>query len=75
MDAEELRARVAANIRDLAEAKGIGLNALADLSGLSRAGFHFIVTAKKSATLDSLATIASALGVDASRLLHIRDEV
>ena len=69
-----LRARVAANIRDLADAKGVSLNTLADLSALSRAGFHFIVTAKKAATLDSLAAVANALGIDPSRLLRARDD-
>lgn len=74
MDREQLRALVAANIRDLAEQKGVSLNLLADLSGISRAGLHFIVTAKKAATIDTLAQIADALEVHPSAFFAVRTE-
>jgi DNA-binding Xre family transcriptional regulator len=74
VDRGQLRALVAANIRDLAERKGVSLNVLADLSGISRPGLHFIVTAKKAATLDTLAQIAEALDVHPSAFFAPRCE-
>ena len=60
---------IAANIRRVAEKRKLSLNALADLAGISRAGLHFIISAKKSPTSDSLAKIADVLDVAPSKLL------
>lgn len=74
MESAELRALLATNIRALAKRKGVSLNVLADLAGISRPGLHYIVSAKKSATVDTLAEIAEALGEHPSVLLAPRSE-
>ena len=58
-----LRAVVAANIRRLATSRGITIPVLADLAGLSRGAFYRVLNEEASATTDTLAKVADALGV------------
>lgn len=66
----KLARALAENIRQVAARRGIALNALADLSGLSRAHFYDVLAGRKSITVDRLAGVADALGVEASALLR-----
>ena len=72
MTPEALRAVVAANIRRLAEARGLTVPVLADLAGLSRGAFYRVLNAEASATTDTLAKVADALGVEPRELLDRR---
>jgi transcriptional regulator with XRE-family HTH domain len=65
----DLRKLLAANVRELAEAKGTSLNKLADLAGISRPTMHFLLTARSSVGVDTIAKIADALGEHPSVLL------
>jgi transcriptional regulator with XRE-family HTH domain len=56
--------RAAARIRDLANAKGLSMNRLADFSGLSRGYVSRLLRAEQWPTLDTLAKLAEALGAD-----------
>jgi len=60
---------LAQRIRDLADAKGIALTYLADLSGRSRSHFWDIMGGRKSPTLKWLIGIAEALEVEPWELL------
>lgn len=70
MDAKRLRARLAENVRVLAEERGISINALADSIGVSRGTLHYMVTCQTAATIDTLAKVAGGLGVDPVELLR-----
>jgi len=65
----DLRAVVAQNIRVVAEARGLGLNALADFAGVSRSQLFNVLNGKSSASLDWLSRLAEALGVEPWELL------
>jgi transcriptional regulator with XRE-family HTH domain len=69
----ELRRLLAANVRDLAANAGVSLNKLADLSGISRPTMHFLLSARSSVGVDTIAKIADALGKHPSALLAPRD--
>lgn len=70
MEPEALRAAVAANIRRLAEARGLTVPMLADLAGISRGAFYRVLNAEASATTDTLAKVAGALDVEPWTLLR-----
>jgi DNA-binding phage protein len=69
VDAQELRAVVAENIRRAAAERGSALDALADFAGVSRAQVYAVLAATTSPTLDWLAKVATALDVEVWRLL------
>lgn len=69
MTPEALRARLAQRIRALAEAKGFPLGQLADRAEVSRAGFFLALSGKSAPSLDFVAKVATALGVDPVELL------
>lgn len=70
MDATKLRARLAQNVRVLAEERGISINTLADTIGMSRGTLHYLVTCQTAATVDTIAKVAGGLGVDPVELLR-----
>ena len=65
---EELRARVAQRIRDVAKRKGIALTRLADEAGVSRAGLWVVLNGESGVSIDFLAKLALALNVDPDEL-------
>ena len=65
----ELRIVVAENIRTLAAAKAMSLNALADFAGVSRAQLYSVLAETAAPTTDWLAKVALVLEVEPSRLL------
>jgi transcriptional regulator with XRE-family HTH domain len=69
----DLRKLVAANVRELAAQGGVSLNKLADLSGISRPTMHFLLTARSSVGVDTIAKISDALGKHPSALFAPRD--
>ena len=69
----DLRKLLAANVRELAVQEGVSLNKLADLSGISRPTMHFLLSARSSVGVDTIAKIADALGKHPSALLAPRD--
>lgn len=64
-----LRQIVASNIRRHAKRRGIGLNVLADLAGVSRSQLFLILGGNSSPTIDWLERVAVALEVAPSQLL------
>jgi transcriptional regulator with XRE-family HTH domain len=64
---------VAANVRDLAAQEGVSLNKLSDLSGISRPTMHFLLSARSSVGVDTIAKIADALGKHPTALFAARD--
>jgi transcriptional regulator with XRE-family HTH domain len=66
----DLRQLLAANVRALAEAKGVSLNKLADLAGISRPTMHFLLTARSSVGIDTIAKLADALDLQPAVLLR-----
>ena len=70
MTPEELREVVATNIRYLAGQKDIGLNALADLSGVGRTQLYDVLASRKAATTDWLAKVCVTLEVEPHVLLR-----
>ena len=75
MSPSDLRKLVAANVRDLAAQEGVSLNKLSDLSGISRPTMHFLLTARSSVGVDTIAKIADALGKHPAALFAPRDAV
>ena len=69
MGPHEVRHLVAENIRAAAEAKGVGINALADFAAVSRAQLFNVLGGSASPTVDWLAKIAEALEVAPWQLL------
>jgi transcriptional regulator with XRE-family HTH domain len=66
----DLRQLLAANVRASAEAKGVSLNKLADLAGISRPTMHFLLTARSSVGIDTIAKLADALDLHPALLLR-----
>lgn len=64
-----IREVLAANIRREALARGVGLNALADLAGVSRSGLYSVLAEETAATVDWVEKVAGALGVGEAQLL------
>ena len=60
----ELRDRIAANIRSRTEEKGISLNKLADFAGLSRRQLFNFLSGERDITIGWLEKIALALDCD-----------
>lgn len=73
MEAAELRAVLAANIRATARRKRVTLTALADFAAVSRAQMFEVLAMKTSPTIDWLSRVAFALDVEPFELLRRRD--
>jgi transcriptional regulator with XRE-family HTH domain len=69
VNSAELRARVAARIRELCARRNLQLIELADRAGVSRAHLFAVLAGRKSPTLDYLNRISTALGCDPHELL------
>lgn len=67
---DELRARVAQRIREVAKRKKITLTRLADEAGMSRSHLWIVLRGESAASLDVLAKLAAALDVDPSALVR-----
>jgi transcriptional regulator with XRE-family HTH domain len=70
VEPDELRARVATHIRELAARKRLRLTELADLAGVSRGHLWSVLGGEKSATLDYLCRLARVLEVDPHELVR-----
>lgn len=70
VEPEELRARVAARIREIAGKKGIPLTRLADQAEVSRAHLWGVLNGKNAASTDFLAKLAKPLGIDPDELVR-----
>ena len=69
VDARDLRAVLATNVRVLAESRGMTLNALADFAGVSRSQLFNVLACASSPSLDWIARLALALEVEPWELL------
>lgn len=69
---EEIRARLAARLREACEARKVSVAQLAVLSGISRNHLFGILGGRKSPTVDYLARIARALELEPGTLLGTR---
>ena len=67
---DELRARIAARIRQLAQRRGLRLSHLADQASVSRTHLWEVLGGRRAATSDVLAKLAAVLGVDPLELLR-----
>lgn len=67
---DELRARIAARIREHAKRRGLALSRLADDAGISRATMWAVLAGRVAATSDTLAKVAGVLGVDPDALVR-----
>ncbi|MGR3323759.1 MAG: helix-turn-helix domain-containing protein [Pseudooceanicola sp.] len=67
----DLTARLAARLRDLREARGLSLDALARLSGVSRATLSRIETGETSPTAEVLGRLAHAHDLPISGLMRM----
>ena len=70
VEPEELRARVAQRIRELAKRKGLPLTRLADEAEVSRAHLWTILNGESAVSIDFLAKLAKVLGVDPDELVR-----
>jgi transcriptional regulator with XRE-family HTH domain len=70
VDDEELHQVVAQNLRRVAQARGLPLNTLADLAGVSHSQLYALLAGRKSVTLEWLAKVADALEVEPWELLR-----
>lgn len=66
---DELHRRMVRHIRELAKAQKIPLTHLPDHAGVSKAHFFEVIAGRKSPTVQWLARLAEALGVDIVDLL------
>lgn len=66
---EEVRARLAARLREACEARKVSVARLAALSGISRNHLFGILAGRKSPTVDYLARMARALELEPGILL------
>jgi len=69
---DELHKRLAANVRRIANERGISLTHLPDHAGITRSHFWAVLAGDKSPTLRWLQTLAKALDVDVADLLAKR---
>lgn len=69
MSVEQVRARLASRLRELCERKGVSVADLARRADTARSFIHAVLNGTKSPTLDWLARIAEALGVDVQDLV------
>ena len=63
-----MHTRLAARIRDLADARGIALSILADRAGVGRAHLFAVLGGRSSPTVEWLVKIAAVLEVDVAEL-------
>lgn len=64
-----LRGVLARNIRQQAKKKGIALNRLADLAGVSRSQLYDVLAKRTAISVDWIAKLAKELGVEPWKLL------
>lgn len=57
------REKVAANIREISQKRGMALNSVADEAGISRSQMYVILKAKEGGKISTIEKIAGALGV------------
>ena len=67
---EDVRKRLARNVRTLREAAGISQEAFADMVGVHRTFMSGIERAKRNPSIDVVERIAVALSVEPGRLLE-----
>ena len=67
---EQLRARIGARIRELAERRGLRLSHLADQAEVSRTHLWEVLAGRRAPTSDVLARLAAVLRVDPIELLR-----
>jgi transcriptional regulator with XRE-family HTH domain len=70
VDSDEIRARVAMRIREIARRRKLPLNDLATSAGVSRSHLYALLAGQRAATTDVLTKIAIALQVDPHELLR-----
>jgi len=70
VEPDEIRARVADRIRELAAHRKMNLTALAEQAGISRSHLYAVLDGERSATTDLLTKLATALRVDPIELLR-----
>ena len=71
MDAENVKDRLATRLRELRQAAGMAQDELARVAGnMSRAYVSELERGEKAATVETMARLAQALGVDVSDLLR-----
>ncbi|MEX1368055.1 MAG: helix-turn-helix transcriptional regulator [Nannocystaceae bacterium] len=70
MDTEEIRARVAARIREVCARRKLSLNQLADRANVTRSLLYAVLSGERTATTDTLTRLAIALDVDPVELLR-----
>jgi transcriptional regulator with XRE-family HTH domain len=63
---------LAKNMRVLRASRGLTQEALADASGLNRTYVSSVERAERNVSIDNIARIATALGVEAFELLRVR---
>ncbi|MEM7151326.1 MAG: helix-turn-helix transcriptional regulator [Myxococcota bacterium] len=64
MDPDQIRARVAGRIREIAGRKKVTLTALAEGAGISRSHLYAVLDGERAATTDVLTKLAVALRID-----------
>ncbi|MEX1368317.1 MAG: helix-turn-helix transcriptional regulator [Nannocystaceae bacterium] len=69
MDPDELHARVAARIRQRAEAKRLPIKTLASQAGVSPSHMFAVLNGTRSPTLSWLCRVADVLGCDPGELV------
>lgn len=69
MASDEIRARLAARIREACEVQGLPVVRLADQAGVSRGYIWAVLRGSKAATIDYVAQLAHALGYDPAVLI------
>jgi len=70
VDPDEIRARVAGRIREIAARRKLTLTALAEQAGVSRSHLYTVLDGERSATTDLLTKLATALRVDPLELMR-----
>lgn len=65
----QLRGVLARNIRQQAKKRQLALNSLADFAKVSRSQLYDVLARRKAPSIDWLARIANALGIEPWRLL------
>lgn len=70
MEPDEIRARVAGRIREIAARRTMTLTTLAERAGVSRSHLYTVLDGERSATTDLLTKLASALRVDPIELMR-----
>lgn len=68
--AEQLRARIAMRIREIATRRHLPISHLADQSGVSRAHLWAVLGGRRAPTSDVLSKLAHVLGVDPHELMR-----